>query len=272
MTGPVTRLAVLGDPLRFTRSPELHRAGCAALGLACESVAVRTTALELPARLDRLAAEGYRGVNLTHPLKEAALAHLARASDAAIAARSVNTVSLPERAGDTTDGPGFLDLLEELGRDPRDPHSGSVVLLGAGGAARSLAWSLERAGAPPPVVSARDPIRAAAGCQGLAAHWVGWRSDAEAEALRGASVIVNCTPLFDDATPAPMELLARDALVLDLVYAPELTPWVAQARAAGRAAFDGLGLLVHQARHSLALWLERDVPLAPLARAVGWPR
>jgi shikimate dehydrogenase len=59
---------------------------------------------------------------------------------------------------------------------------------------------------------------------------------------------------------------------VDLVYGPEVTPWVRAARAAGIEAVDGLGLLVFQAQRSLALWTGREVPLAPLARAVGWPR
>jgi shikimate dehydrogenase len=61
-------------------------------------------------------------------------------------------------------------------------------------------------------------------------------------------------------------------LLLDLLYAAEVTPWVRRARAQGLSAHDGLGLLVHQARRSLALWFGTLPPLGPLARAVGWPR
>ena len=72
--------------------------------------------------------------------------------------------------------------------------------------------------------------------------------------------------------PDPLASFAAGALVVDLNYGATLTPWVQAARAQGFEAVDGLGLLVHQARHSLRFWFDRDVPLAPLAAAVGWPR
>ena len=266
------KLAVLGDPLAYTRSPELHRAGLEALGLEGESRAIRTSAAGLGARLEELAAAGYRGANLTHPLKEAALHHLGRVSEPARRARSVNTVGFDSGTvwGDTTDGGGFVDLLRALGREPEAQR---IVLLGAGGAARSLALALEADGCTSIVASARrvDEVRD---------HWrdlarttlVAWRSGAEAEALADASVVVNATPLADEEGAAPVDLLPPRALIVDLVYGPEITPWVRRARAAGLEACDGLGLLAFQARRSLALWTGREVPIAPLTGAVGWPR
>src|SRR4029453_608323 len=106
-----------------------------------------------PERLRALREAGYRGVNLTHPLKEAALGCVDVTSAAATLARSINTVSFePEGVhGDTTDGRGFLALLAELGVDTASP----VVLLGAGGAARSLACALVGAGTPVTLSSRR---------------------------------------------------------------------------------------------------------------------
>ena len=108
------RLAVLGDPLRYTRSPDLHRAGAAALGLDCESHAVRTPLAALGETLARLAAEGYTGCNLTMPLKEAALACVRETTPTARRARSINTVTFlaAGSSGDTTDGVGFVELHE----------------------------------------------------------------------------------------------------------------------------------------------------------------
>jgi shikimate dehydrogenase len=266
------RLAVLGDPLAFTLSPELHRAGLAALGLPGESEALRVPRSRLGATLARLAAAGYRGVNLTHPLKRAALTHLAAASDAARRAGSVNTVSfeagLPR--GDTTDGPGFLALLEELGIGAA---GAGVVLLGAGGAARSLGLALLESGAAAVTAWARRPGEASASWEGIAgARVVGWDSEEARAALAGARVVVNATPLTGPDVPLAVGSIPRGAQVVDLVYGPEVTPWVRAARAAGLGAVDGLGLLVHQARFSLAVWTGREVPLAALAAAVGWPR
>jgi shikimate dehydrogenase len=93
VSAPV-KLAVLGDPLAFTLSPVLHRAGLESLGMQGGSEALRVPQSRLGAILARLAADGYRGVNLTHPLKRAVLEHLTETSDAARRAGSANTVSL----------------------------------------------------------------------------------------------------------------------------------------------------------------------------------
>jgi shikimate dehydrogenase len=122
------------------------------------------------------------------------------------------------------------------------------------------------------VSSRRRPEGAFAWGEGLDETFLGWRSPEEDDALGTSTVIVNGTPLSGDDPPAPLDRVARTALVVDLTYGPEPTPWVRQARSMGLHAIDGLGLLVHQARRSLTLWLGREVPVEPLAAAVGWPR
>ena len=260
-------LAVLGDPLAYTCSPALHRAGLSALGLAGSSAALRTTADALGDRLRELATHGFRGVNLTNPLKERALAHLDRASEASRTARSVNTVGFAADGwwGDTTDGPGFIDLLATLGRDPSREH---VWMLGGGGAARSLALSLREAGAGV-TCSVRRPEEARASWKNIrGVTLIPWPALGD-KMDRDVTLVVNATPL--DA-PVALETLPARALIIDLRYGPDVRGWIRAARAAGREAYDGLGLLVFQARRSLALWLSRPVPVDPLARAVGWPR
>ena len=94
MSSAGPRLAVLGHPLKFTCSPQLHRAGLEALGLVGDSHAVPTTSEELGSRLHALAAAGCQGANLTQPLKQAVIGHLSRLGPRARRARSVNTVGL----------------------------------------------------------------------------------------------------------------------------------------------------------------------------------
>jgi len=195
--------------------------------------------------------------------------HLARVSDRARAARSVNTVGFDAAGwwGETTDGVGFTAFLEAIGVAPGGAR---VVLLGAGGAARSLALALAGAGSATTVI-ARDPARVRATWTSLAeAGWQAWGSAGAADALAAATVVVQATPLEDPAALPDPAGTAAGAVLVDLRYGPEPTPWVRAARAAGRRAYDGLGLLVHQARASLALWSGREVPLEPLVRAVGW--
>jgi len=268
MSGSVA-LAVLGDPLEYTRSPDLHRAGLASLGLAGTSEALRTSASELAGRLGDLAAAGYRGVNLTAPLKQAVMPLLARVSMAAERARSVNTVGFAPDGwwGDTTDGLGFLDLLATLGRDPAGAR---VLFLGAGAAARSLALALADADAASNTAGARDAAAASESWREIpASRVVEWGGEEFRDAQAAADLFIRAVP----GSVATAHLWPRaGALCVDLNYGPEPTPWTLAARARGLEAYDGLGLLVFQARRSLSLWFSRPVPVDPLARAVGWPR
>jgi len=264
-------LAVLGDPLAYTRSPDLHRAALRAVGRSGDSRAVRTPAADLSARLRELSALGVRGINLTHPLKEAVLPLLSRVSDRSRATRSVNTVGLEAGGwwGDSTDGVGFVAWLRSLGSSPEREQ---VVVLGAGGAARAIARSLIESGARV-TYSARRPEAVAAAWSGIpGARAVAWRSAEETEALATATWVAHATPLEDPLAIVPWEALPRGARIVDLRYGPTPTPWVLAARASGREAWDGLGMLVHQARASFTLWTGADPGVEPLERAVGWPR
>jgi shikimate dehydrogenase len=263
------KLAVLGFPLDYTLSPALHRAGLEAIGMRGESEAVPTRPGELRDRLHGLATAGCRGANLTMPLKEAVIPHLARISEPARIARSVNTIGLGPEGwwGESTDGPGFVDLLLNLGRDPAGER---VALIGGGAAARSLALALIAAGCADVTVAVRDPARAREAWCSIPRAALVAIGGAEAEALDGtATLLVDGTPagiVLRSCSPRP------GRLAIDLVYGPSVADAVRAARARGVGAHDGLGLLVHQARRSLSLWAGREVPLEPLARAVGWPR
>lgn len=266
------KLAVLGDPLRYTRSPALHEAALAALGLSGASVALPTPAEALAERLAALEAGGYRGVNLTVPLKEAVLPWLSHVSADAARARSVNTVLFdPDaRRGETTDGPGFLDFLAAEGIDPARER---VLLLGAGGAARSVADALARAGARALVSATRTPAghAAAFAALGLAAP-LAFTDPSLDEAFAAATLVIQATPARGTAGPLDPARVPAGARAIDMGYGETVTPWVAALRARGVRASDGLGMLIHQARRSIALWTGRTPPLEPLEAAVGWPR
>jgi shikimate dehydrogenase len=269
VTGAV-RLGVLGEPLGHTRSPELHRAGLAALGLTGDSEAIPTGVDALKDRLAELRTLGFRGVNLTHPLKTAVLAHLDKVSDVSRRARSVNTVGFdPDGTwGDTTDGLGFLDWVASLGILPAYTR---LLLLGAGGAARSIAAAWTASGAGAVVVSTRRVENASRDWFALPdIRFVTWRGGAERAALLRADVVVNATPLSGAELPLDPATIPSSTLVLDLGYGEQPSPWIEAVRARGGRAHDGLGMLVCQARHSLVRWFGAPVPLQPLARAAGW--
>ena len=174
--------------------------------------------------------------------------------------------------GHNTDAAAFLaDLREGAGFDPEGT---TALLLGAGGAARAVAWALAGAGARVEASARRAP--AAAALPGVA----GTRAWGPDLALSGVDLLVNCTPLGMAGTEGPADpwgsLLAwdglpRDALVMDLVYTPEVTPLLAAARARGHVTRGGLGMLVRQAEASFTLWTGRPAPAGAMLRAARAP-
>ena len=162
--------------------------------------------------------------------------------------------------GDTTDGPGLIDLLGSLGCDLTRTR---VVLLGAGGAARSLALALCAAGVETVAASSRRPDDVvAAWAEMPEVELLEWRSAEEAARLARATLVINATPLAD---PTPPERIDQGALLIDLVYGPEVTPCVLAARARPPGARRARAAGVPGAA-SLALWYSRPVPVEAGAR------
>jgi shikimate dehydrogenase len=248
-----TRVAgVVGDPVRHSLSPVLHNAAYRELGLDWVYVA-----FEVPDGATRGALEAMRtldlaGLSVTMPHKTAAAACCDELSDDAAALHSVNTVSIGSGGrlvGDSTDGEGFLRSLRDAGHDPA---GASVVLLGAGGAARAVARALGRAGARV-VVCARKPDAAAVAAQLAAGQSRPWAERSGAAAA--ATFVVNATPvgMGADELPLPLDALHPGQVLADLVYHPLETELLRGARNHGAEVVDGLGMLVHQA----ALQIER---------------
>jgi len=249
------RLGVAGWPVAHSRSPAMHNAALAALGLAdwhYQLLPLPPDVLEETVR--RLPELGFVGINVTIPHKEAALALATSATDAARAIGAANTLTFGAGGtihADNTDAPGFLAALE------RSPAGRSTLVLGAGGSARAVVWALLQAGAAEVRVWNRTPGRAAA----LAAE-LGARHDAEPQP---ADLIVNCTSVGLagerlDALPIT-DLLGTASTVADLVYREGGTALLAAAAARGCETVDGIEILVRQGALSLAAWTGRDAPL-----------
>lgn len=260
-----TRLAgIIGHPVAHSLSPVLHNAAFHALGLDWAYMA-----FDVPQGGGRAAVEAFRalrlgGLSVTMPLKE----EVARAVDlltaAAEAVGSVNTVSWQgdEVVGDCTDGPGFIDALLDEGFDPQGR---SCVVVGAGGAARSVVHALAGSGAARVAVVNRDRDRAdrAAALAGSAGEVAG------GEAIAAADLIVNATPVGMDgrAVPVDVSLLREGQLVCDLVYSPPVTPLLRAARQSGATAMNGMSMLIHQAARQVVVWTGQQPPLAVMSAA-----
>jgi shikimate dehydrogenase len=269
-----TRLAgVIGWPISHSRSPRLHGFWLEQHGIDGVYLPFAVRPESLAAALAGLPALGLRGVNVTLPHKEAALALLGHASAEAKRIGAVNTIVVGEDGrleGSNTDGYGFLEHL--LASTPSFQASrGPAVLLGAGGAARAIAVALVDAGVPELRVTNRTSWRtaelaAALGPRVIAVDWA-----ERAAALAEARLLVNATTLGMAGQP-PLDLaLARlpaTAIVYDIVYVPLETPLLAAARARGNPVVDGIGMLLHQARPGFAAWFGVEPKVTAELRAL----
>jgi shikimate dehydrogenase len=274
--GTTRVVAILGDPVAHSRSPAIHNAAFAALGLDFVYVALRVRPPDLRRAVLGIRALDVAGLNVTVPHKEAIVPLLDRLSPAARAIGAVNTVVRrgSRLEGHNTDAEGFRRAIEQLGFRPRRK---SAVLLGAGGSARAVAWALADRGIRSLTILNRSVERAKILARAIRAHG-GPAIDAGAlsaalrtDAVASADLIVNCTSLGLDGRSAPPVAIAatrKGCLFFDLVYGALPTPLVRAARRHGRQAADGLGMLLEQAGLAFQLWTDCEPPLQVMRRAV----
>ena len=269
-------LCVIGDPIAHSRSPFLHNTMLRALGLDGEYAytARRVPGGDTAAFLARARAEGVAGFNATMPHKEHLVPLMDALTDEARGYGAVNTVRLRDgRAeGHNTDGEGFLRALREAGLDPAGR---TVLLLGAGGAARAAAPKLARAGAERVYVCNRTPERAAQLCAGDPAGRLapaGMDGETLARLAPRCTLLVNCTSLGMEGTGGQFDDLSFvDALpggagVFDLIYSPAETELLRRAQGRGLPASNGLGMLIWQAVLALEFFLDRELDGPAMAR------
>jgi shikimate dehydrogenase len=210
-----------------------------------------------------LPAAGFRGVNVTIPHKEAALALADEATETARAIGAANTLTFEggRILAENTDAPGLLAALEPV----CDPAGRRALVLGAGGSARAAVWALLRAGAQVSVWN-RTPERSRA----LAAD-LGARAVTEPERV---DVLVNCTSVGLSDPEATFKTLPLDAddwsvgtCVVDMVYRAGGTTLLNAALARGADVVDGLEILLHQGALSFERWTGTAAPRAAMREA-----
>jgi shikimate dehydrogenase len=168
--------------------------------------------------------------------------------------------------GENTDAPGFERFLRmDAGFDP---SGRDALIYGAGGAGRACALALARGGAASLTVAAREPARVAEVAVALEGLGTTVHAVAFDDAVSvHADLIVNATPLGIRQESLPLPPVGPDVVVVDLLYHPAVTPLQVQVRAAGSAAFGGIGLLLHQASLSFELWTGQQPPLEVMSAA-----
>ncbi len=250
--------ALIGSPVEHSLSPVIHQAAFDAAGVDWTYLAFDVASGGAAGALDAMRVLGIAGLSVTMPHKRDIADAVDRLEPAALALRSVNTVSWDgdELVGSSTDGAGFVASLADADVDVVDAR---VAVIGAGGAARSVIDALGRAGAIDITVLNRTRDHAESAATLASAASVGIASD-----ITRADIVVNATNVGmgiepDDAgsddLPCEPTLLRPEQVVADLVYHPLRTAWLRHADALGARTVDGLGMLIHQAALQQEGWL-----------------
>lgn len=250
----VARVAgVMGWPVQHSLSPKMHQAAYRAAG-------INATYVHLPVKPERIGeavrgigALGLVGASVTVPHKEAVIPHLDSISKTAAMLRSVNCIVNENGAlhGESTDGEGFVRAVAHaFGMPVKDL---SVGVLGAGGAARAIVGVLVQAEATEVRVVNRTPSRA----QALVDEHPDTVRLAEVRELSEVELVVNATSIGmgdNNSSPISGDVFRGGQCVMDIVYAPEQTRFLADAERAGARTCNGIAMLVFQAVRQIELW------------------
>ena len=270
-TGATRLAAVIGDPVRHSLSPVIHNAAFAAAGLDWTYVAFEVAAGKGADALGAMATLGIEGLSVTMPHKEAVAAAVDELTPVAAALGACNCVFRrgDRLVGHSTDGDGFVRSLAV--DDGVDLAGRRVMVVGTGGAARSIIEAAGRAGAAEVVVVSRSaPSPAVVGLAPAARAGL-------VEEATDMDIVINATPIGmtggpdPSGVPVPPHAVAGGQLAVDIVYQPRLTPWLAAAAERGAAVVNGVGMLVHQAAIAFEHWTGTAAPLDAMRSAAVGP-
>lgn len=275
---PATQLcAVIGNPVAHSLSPALHNAAFNALGLDFVYTAFRVE--QLKGAIDGMRAlENFRGLSVTIPHKIEIISYLDRVSDLDRSIGSINTVINDDGrlTGVGTDGPGALKALLDAGVTL---DGARVLMLGAGGAARAIAFTLAMKSAPAELILMDINAETLAGLtadlrKGASAKVTAVALDAAAlaSAVGRADVIINCTPIGmhprEDSSVVPAELLQSGQAVFDIVYNPLETKLLREAKSVGCKVISGVEMFINQAVLQFELFTGQSAPEDVMRRVV----
>jgi shikimate dehydrogenase len=269
------KLAVIGDPIAHSRSPQMHNPALAQRGIRAQYIRVHVPVGSVAEALNLFARHGFAGVNCTIPHKFEALAAVDVVDDLARKLGAVNTVAFRDGQlhGYNSDGPGFVNSVREA--FDCELAGLRVLILGAGGGAgRAVAVQCALSHCARIVLMNRTEQKAAALAVELKHQFAAptavietapWSEAALKTVLSKVDLIVNASPIGMSAADPPLfdpSLLRSDHLVYDMVYrSAGATPLIAAAKATGARTCDGLVLLLHQGAISFGHWFGEPVPL-----------
>ncbi len=262
--------AVIGDPIGHSLSPAVHNAGFRQFGLNKVMAPFQVAAGELDVFFEDLEWLGVKGCSVTIPHKSDVVAQLDHQDELVEQTGSCNTVTRNEDGtwtGRNTDCQAAIDSLEAAMGKPEDSSEASplidkqVLILGAGGVARSLAFGVSRQGASVTITNRNDP-RATTLAEEVGCRTVNWSSRASTI----ADVIVNCTPVgmhpnVDDTPMPPAAFQKPTTVVFDTIYHPEHTMLLKLARERGCVTLTGADMFIRQAALQFNIYTGREAPV-----------
>lgn len=259
---------VLGYPVEHSLSPVMHNAAFKALGMDCEYHAFRVSPEVLYKAIHGAHALGFGGLNITIPLKEKAL-EIVKPSETARQIGAVNTVDFKEGiVGHNTDGIGARMALESKNIAIKGKK---VLLLGAGGAARAIAFQLAKDGAGITIAN-RTSSRAEALAKEVAR--IGKARACGLDDLKAlvqdCDILINSTAvgMKSSETLVTSDMMRSDISVFDIVYSPANTRLLQEARKAGAKTIDGVMMLVYQGAEAFKIWTGRVPPIDIMEKAM----
>lgn len=280
LSGHTQPFAVLGHPIGHTLSPVMHNAALRALKMDAIYLAFDVAPGNLMSVLPAMGRMGFRGINLTVPLKEVAFRGIPDLDQSAKSLGAVNTVQfLPsgEMRGHNTDGRGFILATKEAFRTSLKGLN--VFILGTGGAGRAVAITCAAEKAAGIVISDLDFARARRVAAEIAEQSRGMVTVRAVEpseaaltsACKSADLVVNATTVGmkkDDAPPLPASAFRRGQIAFDLVYMYPRTSFMKAALKGGARTANGLGMLLHQGAYAFSIWTGRKAPVEVMRKAL----
>ena len=261
---------IFGDPIGHSLSPAMQNAAFRALGLDACYLPFRITKDRLGDAILGASAMGFGGLNLTIPLKEKAL-EIVLPDDLATSIGAVNTVSFGEEiVGHNTDGLGAMKALEEAGVKIKGCR---ILLIGAGGAARAIAYTLAKEGAEISIAN-RSPGKALKLARSIRSirsiQAEGYSLEDLKRLVPRADVIINASSVgMKEGDPRLFDsnLLHIGQVVFDIIYNRE-TEMLKDAAKVGAVAIDGVMMLVYQGAKALEIWTGQKAPIDVMEKAV----
>jgi shikimate dehydrogenase len=275
ISGKTRLCGVIGDPIEHTLSPTIHNAAFNHLKLDFVFLAFRVKAADLENAIRGMRGLGIHGLNVTMPHKSTVIGYLDEVDPTVKFLGSANTVLNKdgELSGFNTDGVGALKALRENGTELSEKK---VLLLGAGGAAKAIAFSLAREVGELVILNraAEKAKKLAEALRRIFNKKVVGGSlspDAIAKNLQDSDVLVNATSVGMhpnvSQSIAPPQWLRSDLTVMDIVYNPVETKLAKDAKAAGAKVISGVEMLIYQGAASFEIWTGCLAPIEVMRRA-----